>query len=74
MDDFYVDIKKYIDDNQIYNDDYVDIEVNNYFCTNKRNLVNESSTSVDYEQFYANYDFIKDKNIYKDMNNTDKNS
>lgn len=64
MDDFFLDISKYIKDKEIYNDNYYDIYTNDYLYFNyKDNKINMNNEIKDYEQFYANYNFIEDKKI-----------
>lgn len=60
MDDSYIDIGKYIKNNAIYNNEYMNEYIDDNFDLYYKNIRKNNEVKK-YEQFYANYDFTNDK-------------
>lgn len=72
MDDSYIDIKKYIKNSEIYDDDYIDKYIYDYFDLYYNNIKMNSNNEIkNYEQFYANCNFIEDKQSKYNINKKD---
>lgn len=53
MDDSYIDIRKYIKNSEIYDDDYIDKYIYDYFDLYYKNIKMNSNNEIkNYEQFY----------------------
>lgn len=72
MDDSYIDIRKYIKNSEIYDDDYIDKYIYDYFDLYYNNIKMNSNNEIkNYEQFYANCNFIEDKQSKYNINKKD---